>query len=195
MSNVRPRNTSAARMHLCRSCVAHAACNRYRVLSTSEHRASPAARSGNAMNWCLRSPRCRRVGQGRTSLPCPTPLLLLGTARGRRGRSVARSQCRAGQEQWGQGKGWFWSSHQSCKPRQAGLASSSCQSRSTMQPMSSLVFAKPKPSLLAFVEAKAGSTKARQAAANASRVPQWASQGRGLTLPSRGRLTASFACR
>ena len=48
-----------------------------------EQQASPAARTATvALNWCLRSRRIRRVAQGRTSLPCATPLLLSGSVDG-----------------------------------------------------------------------------------------------------------------
>lgn len=47
--------------------------------------ASPAARTAAAArNWCLRSRRIRRVAQGRTSLPYPTPLLLSCSGQGQR---------------------------------------------------------------------------------------------------------------
>ena len=70
--------------------------------------ASPAAREGTvALNWCLRLPRIRRVGQAGTSLAHPTPLLLSGVATGLRRRQARQIHCSCGLRGHGSQKGAF----------------------------------------------------------------------------------------
>ena len=60
-----------------------------------------------ALNWCLCSPRIRRVGQARTSLAHPTPLLLSGAANDSGGRQVGRIHCSCRLGGHGEAKGAF----------------------------------------------------------------------------------------
>jgi hypothetical protein len=54
------------------------------VVEGLSQQALPAAVfSGGSLNSCLRSPRIRRVGRARRSLPHPTPLLLCAISNGR----------------------------------------------------------------------------------------------------------------
>ncbi len=70
--------------------------------------ASPDAREGTvALNWCLRPPRIRRVGQARTSLAHPTPLLLSCVATGLRRRQAGQTHCSCGLRGHGSQKGAF----------------------------------------------------------------------------------------
>ena len=85
-------------------CVAHsgsAAPPSHLAGQRPSQQASPAAaESRGAGNWCLRSPRDRRVGQARASLPYPTPLSLRASGNGRFARRALqclrfRSVCKS----------------------------------------------------------------------------------------------------
>ena len=70
--------------------------------------ASPAACEFTvALNWCLRSPRLRRVGQARASLAHPTPLPLSSVASGLRRRQAGQIHCSCGLGGHGSRKGAF----------------------------------------------------------------------------------------
>ena len=95
-SNVSPqqRPLSVSRWCALQSVAARANANARAGQPWSQQALPAACEFTGALNWCLRSPRSKRVGQARASLPYPTPMLLTSPGHGCRARPVVQMQPR-----------------------------------------------------------------------------------------------------